>query len=155
MAWYRIVSVFEGFLPRRGAERTRRVEELVSETRTAVLFEAPHRVLRTIEELEASLGPIRRVALARELTKRFEEVWRGSLAEAVEHLRTASPRGEYVIVLDGAVVADLSEDDIARALSRELSQGASTRDAVATVVELTGAKKRQVYDLALRLSNES
>ena len=144
---------FDGFLPRKGAERGTRLAALVGETRTTVLFEAPHRVLRTSRDLYEVIGPHRRVVLARELTKRFEEVWRGTLEEAVEHLATVEPRGEYVLILEGRQELAATSEDIEAALRVEFAHGASTRDAVATVVEMTGAKKRQVYDLALRLAD--
>lgn len=142
---------FDGFLPRKGADRTRRVTELVSERRTTVLFEAPHRLVRTVEELAEAIGPDRSVVLARELTKRYEEIWRGTLAEAVAHVSAVDPRGEYVIVLAGAPEVEPTEDQLVAALQRELDNGATHRDAVSAVVEMTGAKKRQVYDLALQL----
>lgn len=143
---------FEGFLPRKGAERGARLTALVSEERTSVLFEAPHRLVRTIDDLERLLGSDRKVALARELTKQYEEVWRGTLGEARVHVAAAEPRGEYVIVLDGAPTRTLTDEEIIEALGREFAAGSSHRDAVSAVVELTGAKKRQVYDLALRLT---
>lgn len=142
---------FDGFLPRKGAERGRRLEGLEREERTTVLFEAPHRLERTIRDLERHLGPKRRVVLARELTKRYEDVWRGTLADALRHATEVEPRGEYVVIIDGAPEQVASDESLIEALERELQSGASRRDAISTVVELTGAKKRQVYDLALRL----
>jgi len=89
--------VFEGFLPRSGRERTDRITEVAAERRTVVLYEAPHRVTRTVTDLAAACGGERRVTLARELTKLHEEVWRGSLAAALEHTAQVAPRGEYVV----------------------------------------------------------
>jgi len=146
---------FDGFLPRKGAERGRRLERLEREERTSVLFEAPHRLERTIRDLERHLGPERQVALARELTKRYENVWRGSLAEAMVHATDVEPRGEYVIIVEGAPAHEASDERLIEALQRELQAGASRRDAIAAVVELTGAKKRQVYDLALQLDGKA
>ena len=94
--------VFEGFLPRRGAERAERLAALAVETRTVVLYEAPHRVARTVADLAGACGGSRRVAVARELTKLHEEVWRGTLDEAVGLDELAHPKGEYVLVLEGA-----------------------------------------------------
>ncbi|MGI9021889.1 MAG: 16S rRNA (cytidine(1402)-2'-O)-methyltransferase, partial [Acidimicrobiales bacterium] len=93
---------FEGFLPRKGRARTERLRELAAERRTTVVFESPHRVRQTVEELSRALDPLRRIVVARELTKVFEEVWRGTLADAVTHVAGTEPRGEYVLVLDGA-----------------------------------------------------
>lgn len=144
---------FEGFLPRKGAARSQRLAELAGEPRTIVVFEAPHRVRSVVADLAAALGGLRRVALARELTKLHEEVWRGTLAAAVEHLDRHEPRGEYVLVVDGAPPpAPAGEDDVEVALRTRLAAGADKRSAVADVATALGVPKRVVYDVALRLS---
>lgn len=144
--------VFEGFVPRSGSARTERLAEIATERRTSVLYEAPHRVLRTVSDLAGACGPERRVALCRELTKMHEEVWRGSLADAVAHLTAIEPIGEYVLVLEGAPAAAPVEDDDVVALLREaLASGMSKRDAAAHVAAQTGRPKRLVYSLALPL----
>ena len=146
--------VFEGFLPRSGRDRTARVAEVASERRTIVLYEAPHRVQRTINDLANACGGDRQVALARELTKKFEEVWRGSLSDAVTHLAEREPRGEYVVVVEGAPAvhaADLDDDAILVALRLALASDSDRKAAVATVMSQTGAPKRRVYDLALTI----
>ena len=144
---------FEGFLPRKGKARTRRLAELGSEQRTTVIFESPHRVAETVGDLAAALGGDRRVAIARELTKKFEEVWRGTLGEAVEHVADAEARGEYVLVVGGAPEAEAAtEDDVEAALRTRLAAGLATRDAVAEVAAELGVPKRQVYEMALRLA---
>ncbi len=141
---------FEGFLPRKGSARSTRLAEVANETRTTVLYEAPHRLDRTVADLASTCGPDRPVAVARELTKKFEEVWRGTLGEFVALDR--EPRGEYVIVLEGAPpAADLSDEELATRLSTELQSGKTRRDAVAAVVAATGVSKKRVYDLALSL----
>jgi 16S rRNA (cytidine1402-2'-O)-methyltransferase len=143
--------VFEGFLPRRGSTRGERLRTLATEDRTAVLYEAPHRLRATIADLAATSGPERRVVLAREITKLHEEVWRGSLGEAVAMLEEHEPRGEYVIVLEGVRdVADVDDDRILAALAGERDRGASTKDAVAAVSEMLDVPKRRVYELATR-----
>lgn len=140
---------FEGFLPRKGSGRTERLAVVASERRTSVLYEAPHRLARTLADLAAVCGGERRVVLARELTKLHEEVWRGTLAEATEHVADVEPRGEYVLVLDGAPApAEVTDADIVEALARARSAGASTRDAIAEVVAELGVAKRRVYALA-------
>ena len=145
-------AVLEGFLPRKGAERGRRMAAVASEPRTTVLYEAPHRVRRTIEELAATCGPRRRVALARELTKVHEEIWRGTLDAAVAHLAGIEPRGEYTVVLEGAPEVDPpTDEDIERALAADLGAGESRRAAVAAVAAELGVPRRRVYELALRL----
>lgn len=142
--------VFEGFLPRKGGERDRRLAALASEDRTIVLYEAPHRVRRTMADLVKVLGPERQAALCRELTKLHETTERGSLVDLARVLDEADPRGEYVIVAAGRPVDDepMSDQALAAALRSELDRGLSRRDAVATVVAGSGEPKRRVYDLA-------
>ena len=142
--------VFEGFLPRSGAERTSRLAVVARESRTVVLFEAPHRLERTLDDLLESCGDDRPVAVCRELTKMHEETLRGSLSDV--RARIGEPRGEYVIVLGGAISSgDTSPDEIDRMLRHELAGGASTRDAAATVAEMTGASRKALYARALEL----
>lgn len=141
--------VFEGFLPRKGSGRAERLREVAVERRTTVLYEAPHRLARTLEDLVAACGAERSVVLARELTKLHEEHWRGTLDEAVARVAEVEPRGEYVLVLDGAPApAAVTDDALVAALARARAHGASTRDAVAEVVHRFGVAKRRVYDLA-------
>lgn len=143
--------VFEGFLPRRGSGRDERLAALAGERRTIVLYEAPHRLARTLADLAAVLGGRRRVALCRELTKLHEETWRGVLDEAVRRCDEVEPRGEYVIVVDGAPApAPATDDDLSGALHRLRADGLSTRDAVAEVASAYDVSRRRVYDLATR-----
>jgi 16S rRNA (cytidine1402-2'-O)-methyltransferase len=143
--------VFEGFLPRSGSGRTERLAALATETRTVVLYEAPHRVARTLADLVAVCGAERPVALARELTKLHEEVWRGTLAAAVVRCDEVEPRGEYVVVVGGAApVAEATDGELLAALARLVADGATTRDAVAEVAGAYDVPRRRVYDLANR-----
>jgi len=134
--------VFEGFLPRRGRERAERLAELRDERRTIVVYEAPHRVVRTMGDLAEALGAGRPVAVARELTKLHETVVRGTLG-AIE---LVEPRGEYVLVIGGAEDAAAPDDDkIRAALQVELAAGTSRRDAAANVARTLGVPRRIVY----------
>jgi len=143
---------FEGFLPRKGSGRSARLEALRSEPRTMVVFEAPHRVRQTVADLGATLGDDRGVAVTRELTKRFEEVWRGTLGDAVAHLAEREPRGEYVLVVAGAPPPDApGQAEVEDALRARLAGGADKRTAVADVAADLGAPRRQVYEIATRL----
>jgi 16S rRNA (cytidine1402-2'-O)-methyltransferase len=147
---------FEGFLPRKGSARSTRLREIAGDARTTVLFEAPHRVRQTVADLVSAAGELRRVALVRELTKLHEEVWRGTLGGAVDHLATKEPRGEYVVVLDGApAAAPATEADIEAALRARLEAGADKKSAIAEVAEALGVSKRAVYDIALSISQRS
>ncbi len=142
--------VFEGFLPRKGSGRSERLAAVAAERRTVVLYEAPHRLARTLADLAEVCGPDRRVVLARELTKLHEELWRGRLADAVARCDEVEPRGEHVVVLDGAPATPPAEDDaILAALAAAREGGASTRDAVDAVAAALGVPRRRVYRLAL------
>jgi len=142
---------FEGFLPRKGRARSERLAELAVERRTTVLFEAPHRVRQTISDLGQAVGHLRRVAIARELTKAFEEVWRGTLADAGVHLDATEPRGEYVVVLDGAAEAPpATADDVDEALRVRLDAGIDKKAAIAEVAAELGVPKKEVYAAAIR-----
>ena len=145
--------VFEGFIPRKGADRAARLADIANERRTIVIYEAPHRILRTLEDLRDACGDDRQVVVTRELTKLHEEVVRGPLGE----IDIGGPRGEYVVVLDGATVDErpISDDDVRTALRVELANGSSTRDAAATVAKDVGRPKREVYALAIGLSSET
>jgi 16S rRNA (cytidine1402-2'-O)-methyltransferase len=140
--------VFEGFLPRKGVARDQRLRELASEPRTVVCYEAPHRVARTLTDLAQAFGSTRRVAIARELTKLHEEVWRGTLADAVEWAAN-EPRGEIVLVIDGApAAAPPDEDALLEALRAQLVLGATVKDASTEVATRFGVSRRAVYELA-------
>ena len=140
---------FEGFLPRRGSDRTERLAAVAAERRTVVLYEAPHRLARTLADLVAACGGERRVAIGRELTKLHEELWRGTLAGAVARVEEIEPRGEHVLVLEGAPPrAPVGDDALRAALDERLAAGRSTRDAVAEVAAVHGVPKRRVYALA-------
>ena len=143
---------FEGFLPRKGRARAERLEALAREPRTSVLFESPRRLAETVGDLAARLGDARPLVIARELTKQFEEVWRGTLAEAVEHVEATAARGEHVLVLAGAPPEEApGEEELEASLRRLLGQGLDRRSAVAAVAASSGVPRRRVYDLATRL----
>jgi len=139
--------VVEGFLPRSGRVRARRLDELAAECRTTVLYEAPHRIVRTLEDLTAVCGPDRPVTIVRELTKRFEEVVRSTLGS----IDVGEPRGEYVVVLGGAIddAAPPDDETIREAVRFQLDAGAGTNDAASTVAKALGIPKRLAYSIAL------
>jgi 16S rRNA (cytidine1402-2'-O)-methyltransferase len=144
---------FEGFLPRKGPARTERLAATAAADSTVVLFEAPHRLHATMRALVEALGPSRPVAVARELTKRFEEVVRGPVGEVAARLAArGAPRGEHVIVVGAAPPAPgASDDEVEAAVARALGAGASARDAAAEVAVALGVPRRRAYDVAVRL----
>lgn len=142
---------FEGFLPRKGSGRTARLAEVAADRRTTVLYEAPHRLARTLADLAAACGQGRQVAVARELTKLHEEVWRGPLEAACAWVAEREPRGEVVLVLDGAPEPEgADDDDVAAAVQARLDAGDSPRDAATAVAAALGVPKRRAYEAALR-----
>ena len=144
--------IFEGFLPRKGAERTRRLAAIGGAGCTTVLYEAPHRLPRTLQDLAEACGPLRQVALVRELTKLHEEVWRGTLQGAVTRVAEVAPRGEYVVVLAAAPPpASVDDEVITDALETRLDAGEDRKAAIADVASSLSVPKRRVYDLAVRL----
>jgi len=141
---------FEGFLPRKAGERERAVAELAGERRTMVLFEAPHRLAAALGALAAGLGPDRPAAVCRELTKTYEEVRRGTLAELADWAAAGEVRGEVVVVVGGAPAPRTA--DVASLVGEVLAladTGTRLKDAVAQVAARTGAPKRELYDAAV------
>jgi 16S rRNA (cytidine1402-2'-O)-methyltransferase len=143
--------VFEGFLPRKGGARTERMHALGREARTTVLFEAPSRVVATLTDLAETCGPERRVAVARELTKLHEEVWRGTLEGAVDHFGRTTARGEFVIVVEGRDPTEAEPDDetLAAAARQEIEEGRTTREAADRIAHRFGVSRRRAYDVVL------
>jgi len=148
---------FEGFLPARLAERRARLAELAQETRTLVFFEAPHRIAESLEDMASAFGDARRAAVARELTKVFETVYRGPLATLAAQARTDAnfARGEITVVVSGAerTVADprAQLDATLAVLLAELSPS----KAAAIAARLTGARRNDAYARALELAKQA
>ncbi|HXX88953.1 MAG TPA: 16S rRNA (cytidine(1402)-2'-O)-methyltransferase [Acidimicrobiales bacterium] len=147
---------FEGFLPRRGGERRRRLAALAAERRTTVLYEAPGRLAATLGDLAAAAGADRPVAVVRELTKLHEEVWRGTLAEASAEFAARGAQGEVVVVLGGAPEDASPPDDevVLGELRDRLAAGAHLRDAATEVARRHGRSRRDVYELGLTLRSD-
>ena len=144
---------FEGFLPRRGGDRRRRIAAVAGEASTTVLFEAPGRLAATLGDLIDACGPGRPVVVAREMTKLHEEVWRGTVGEAAATFAGREVRGEIVIVLGGDPASGGAPDDVvvAEALRARLEAGDTLRDAAGQVAGELGVSRRRAYDLALEL----
>ena len=143
---------FEGFLPMEKKERTERLEALKSEKRTSILYEAPHRLMRTLSELYDALGD-RELAICRELTKLHEETLRISLSEAIRHFTDVPPKGEFVLVLSGAPEASapaLTEDEALARVRALQDEGLSCKDACKQVAKETGLSKNALYALAVK-----
>jgi 16S rRNA (cytidine1402-2'-O)-methyltransferase len=139
---------FEGFLPRRGAERRRHLAGLAGEPRTLVLFEAPHRLAAALADLAAAFGPTRRGAVCRELTKTYEEVRRAPLGDLAQWAASGEVRGEITLVVAGADRAALEPAgpaELASLVAQHEAGGSTRKDAIATVAREAGVPKRTVY----------
>ncbi len=137
--------VFEGFLPKKGKERRARLQRIAAEDRAVVLYESPHRLRRTLADLAGVLGEDRLVAVARELTKRHEEIFRGSLREALAHFR--EPRGEFVLVIAPALPRSVSETEL---LARFRDELGLTGQALYGALLAAGLPRNRAYELALK-----
>lgn len=142
---------FDGFLPRSGATRRQRLAEVAAERRTVVLFLSPHRAAADLADLAAACGADRPAALARELTKLYEETLRASLGELAERVQREGVRGELTLVVGGAPapevdVASLDPADLAAMVATLEADGTSRKDAIRTVATDLGLPKRDVYD---------
>ncbi len=143
---------FEGFLPRRGTERARRLSEIAAAPHPSVIYESPQRVASTLQDLANCCGGDRKVAVCRELTKLFEETWRGTLAQACERSATTTARGEHVLVVaaaPGDERSSPSEAAVRRAVESLMSAGASRREAAAEVATGLGVSKRFANETSL------
>jgi 16S rRNA (cytidine1402-2'-O)-methyltransferase len=139
---------FFGFLARKGREREDAIRDLSNLPHTAVLYEAPNRVAATLADLEQRGAGARRASVARELTKQFEEVRRGTVAELAAYYESSPPRGEVVIVLEGLTPQPAAEDEL-RSRARTLrASGLSARDVAAALVREDGASRNLAYRLA-------
>ncbi len=139
--------VMEGFLPRKGAERERALAEIAGEPRTVVVLESPRRLPRTLADLAKVCGSQRRAVVVRELTKLHEEVARGSLGDLMVRF-AEPPKGEVVLVVDGAAPVEVDDAKIIEALTEARLAGASVKEAVALVVRRHGVARNRVYALA-------
>ncbi len=143
---------FEGFLSTAKKSRRAHLESLVSEQRTMVFYEAPHKLLATLEDMAAAFGADRPISLCRELTKLHEEVIRTTLGGAVEYYKEQPPKGEFVLVVAGAAPVEqaaATEEDAAKRVHALMAQGISRKDAVKQAAQELKLPKNVVYDASL------
>ena len=144
---------FEGFLPTASGDRREAIEEVKTEKRTLIFYEAPHRLTKTLDELFAALGD-RKIALCRELTKINEEVIRTTLSGAVEYYKAATPKGEFVLIVEGAPKEE--ENSLAKTLTIEehvahyISQGMTKNDAIKAAAHDRGVGNSEIYNKIMR-----
>ncbi len=146
--------LFVGFLPPKGRARRDRLQALGNQPHALVLYEAPHRLRATLADLADTCGTARPLVLARELTKRHEEIWRGTLADAIADYAERTPRGEFTLVLAAAEPAEpaaRSPAELQQALADLLAAGRSRSQACRELAAQTTLSRRQLYQLALEL----
>lgn len=148
---------FEGFLPQDNKDRREVLERLGQETRTTIFYEAPHHLKQTLQDLEKVIGGVRTVALCRELTKIHEDIWRGSIGDAVAYYKEATPKGEYVIVISGRAQEEIEAEKAERwenvslqdHLQHYMSQGYNRKEAMKMMAADRGCSRREIYQLLL------
>ena len=142
---------FEGFLPQKASDRQARLEFLRNETKTIVLYEAPHRMIKTLNDLATAVGSKREIVLARELTKIYEEFWRGNIEGAIAMYTKRQPKGEYTLILKGAAETSLinDHDELKRELRQLLAQGMTRSQASRQLAKITSLSRRDIYQLDL------
>jgi 16S rRNA (cytidine1402-2'-O)-methyltransferase len=142
--------VFLGFLPRRQTERLRLLEDMSQERRTMLAFEVPHRLLRSLEDMETAFGGGRPIVVCRELTKLHEEILRDTLSAIREHFAEVEPRGEFTLVIGGAMGGERwDEAAVRRALGGRIAGGLNPSEAAREVAAEAGWTRREVYRLTL------
>lgn len=142
--------IYLGFLPRKASSRRRLLESVADEQGTMVVLEAPHRLLAALHDILLTLGD-RKIAVCRELTKIYEEVFRGTISQAIEHF--TEPRGEFTLVIEGkGKDKPLLTQDIERQLHRMRRSGVMAKEAIARLAGETGLSKKELYQAWLRLS---
>ena len=150
--------IFRGFLPRENKERKPIMDDLLNRSETLIFYEAPHRLLSTLEFLYENIGN-RKISMCRELTKMYEEIIRLTLQEAIEYYKDKAPRGEYVLVIEGKSKEDIDKDEKAKwdALTIEehiekyITEGISKKDAMKKVAKVRGMAKSEVYKHSLNI----
>lgn len=148
---------FEAFLPSDKKEKADVLEQLKAEQRTIIIYEAPHRLLRTLTELESALGGMRKIAVCKELTKRHETVYRDTISGALGYYTANEPKGEYVLVIEGRSPKELLEEkraawddmSIEEHFNMYVSQGMDKKDAMKLVAKDRGVSKRDIYNALL------
>ena len=146
---------FEGFLPVESKERKERIAAVSSMTTTTILYEAPHRLMRTLTDLSEAGNGDRRAAAARELTKKFEQVVRGTIDELIQHFEEVPPKGEFVLVLEGArsqaTKTVLTEEERQSRILELNQEGLSTKEIAKKLAEEWGESKKALYDEVLKM----
>ncbi|KAF3888526.1 MULTISPECIES: 16S rRNA (cytidine(1402)-2'-O)-methyltransferase [Nostocales] len=148
--------VFEGFLPAKAQQRRSHLESLNAESRTLIFYESPHRLRDTLKDLAEVFSDSRQIVIARELTKLYEEFWRGTIADAINEYNQREPQGEYTLVVAGSppIQVQYSEAELKAELEKLIRQGISRSQASRELAKMTSLTRRQLYQLALSVKDE-
>lgn len=141
--------LYLGYLPHKTSERHKRLGDVEGQPYTLVFLESPYRIVEALEDIRSILGD-RRICVAREMTKMFEEYWRGNVSGAVEHFKSQPPRGEFTLVVEGKTAEDgrrWTEEELLKAIERELKTEKSAREISADLVKPSGWNKRDIYSI--------
>ncbi|MGI0481409.1 16S rRNA (cytidine(1402)-2'-O)-methyltransferase [Geminocystis sp. CENA526] len=143
---------FEGFLPTKKKLRDNLLESLQQEKRTMIFYEAPHRLQKTLADFAHFFGETRHLALARELTKLHEDIWRGTIKDSIELYQNKEPKGEYTIILEGNLELEqinLSENELKIEMTKLLQQGMSKSEASQHLAQYTSLSRREIYKIMI------
>ena len=141
--------LYLGYLPHKTSERHKRLQEVEHQPYTLIFFESPHRIVESLEDILSVLGD-RRICVAREMTKLFEEYWRGTLSGAVEYFKSQAIRGEFTLVIEGKTKDQSSkwtEEELLAAIKKELQNERSAKDISVELADLSGWNKKEIYRL--------
>ncbi|MGB8982523.1 MAG: 16S rRNA (cytidine(1402)-2'-O)-methyltransferase [Anaerolineales bacterium] len=141
--------LYLGYLPHKTSERHKRLEEVESQPYTLVFLESPYRIVEALEDILLILGD-RRICVAREMTKMFEEYWRGDVQGAVAHFKSQAPRGEFTLVVEGKKTVDgerWTESELSSAIQRELKTEKSAKEISVELAKQSGWNKKEIYTL--------
>ena len=144
--------LYLGYLPHKSSDRRKAVAQIANLHYTLIFLESPHRIVDSLEDILSVLGD-RRICVAREMTKLFEEFWRGPVSGAIEYFKSKEPRGEFTLVIEGKKTEDRgrwTEEELLEAIKKELQAGKSAKEISAELAELSGWNKKEIYDLVNR-----
>ena len=141
--------LYLGYLPSKAGERRKALTQVSALTYTLIFLESPHRIVDSLEDILSVLGD-RQICVAREMTKMYEEYWRGQVSGAIEHFKSKDPRGEFTLVIEGQQTVDRgrwTEDELLKAIKNELKADKSAKEISAELAEKSGWNKKEVYAL--------
>jgi 16S rRNA (cytidine1402-2'-O)-methyltransferase len=144
--------LYLGYLPHKSTERRKTISKVGSLTYTLIFLESPHRIVDSLEDILSVLGD-RRICVAREMTKLYEEYWRGPVSGAIEHFKSKEPRGEFTLVIEGKKTEDRRqwrEEELLEAIKKEWQTGKSAKEISAELTESSGWNKKEIYALVNR-----